>query len=40
MRDIKEFFGVVFKVVTDEEKRTTTLSAMGVGFGNLGKKVG
>lgn len=40
LRDIREYFGVTFKVSTDQETRTTTLSAIGVGFANLSKKMG
>eukprot|EP00039_Didymoeca_costata_P002120 m.57649 g.57649 ORF g.57649 m.57649 type:complete len:363 (-) comp11122_c1_seq3:162-1250(-) len=40
MRDIRQYFGVTFKIVTDSETKTCTLSALGVGFSNFGKKMG
>jgi RNA 3'-terminal phosphate cyclase-like protein len=40
LRDIRDFFGVTFKVAVDGATNTTMMSAMGVGFGNLSKKMG
>lgn len=40
LRDLKDFFGVTFKITTDEESKTALLSCMGVGFSNLTKKIG
>lgn len=40
LRDIKEFFGVTFKVNADTETGTTMLSALGVGYVNLVKTMG
>ena len=40
LRDIREYFGVHFKVAADQESRTTLLSVTGIGFGNTNKKLG
>ena len=40
LRDLRDFFGVTFKVTPEQETRTTFMSVLGVGFGNVSKKVG
>jgi len=40
LRDLRDFFGVTFKITPEQETRTTFVSCLGVGFGNVSKKVG
>ncbi|KCV72270.1 18S rRNA biogenesis protein RCL1 [Fonticula alba] len=39
LQDLKEFFGIVFKLKADNESRTVLLSAMGIGFTNVHRKI-
>jgi RNA 3'-terminal phosphate cyclase-like protein len=38
LRDLKECFGVVFKIQPDAESKTVLLTCMGIGFVNVNKK--
>eukprot|EP01091_Cochliopodium_minus_P015712 TRINITY_DN5676_c0_g1_i1.p1 TRINITY_DN5676_c0_g1~~TRINITY_DN5676_c0_g1_i1.p1 ORF type:complete len:419 (-),score=89.89 TRINITY_DN5676_c0_g1_i1:28-1245(-) len=39
LRNLKTFFGVTFKIVTEEESNTVILSCVGTGFENLSKRI-
>jgi RNA 3'-terminal phosphate cyclase-like protein len=38
LRDLKDFFGVTFKIKPDEETKSVLLTGMGVGYVNVNKK--
>ncbi|EFA81467.1 RNA 3'-terminal phosphate cyclase family protein [Heterostelium album PN500] len=38
IRNIKEFFGTVFKIETDDDSKTITFTCLGTGFKNMARK--
>jgi RNA 3'-terminal phosphate cyclase-like protein len=39
LRDLKTFFGISFKIETDPDTKTILMTAVGVGYSNISKKV-
>lgn len=40
LRDIRDFFGTVFKIRSDPDTKTTLLTCVGIGYTNVNKKIG
>lgn len=38
LRDLKDFFGVTFKIKPDEDTKSVVLTGLGVGYVNVNKK--
>lgn len=38
LRELKEFFGVSYKIKVDEESNTTLMTCVGIGYINHNKK--
>ena len=39
LRHLRDFYGITFKIVADQETKTVELSCLGIGFKNMAKKV-
>jgi len=39
LRDLKQFFGITFKITPDPTNSTVLLSCLGVGYMNMNKKI-